>query len=120
MVAIYWSSTILVSLMLAWSAYGYIFHKATIDGVRDLGFPDFFRIQLAVLCLLATAVLLIPQVPLRVKEWAYAGVALFFITSFVAHVAHKDPIIISLINIFFLGILIVSNSYLHKVTQSGI
>lgn len=114
--AAYWTSTLLVSLMLLWSAYGYLFHKATIDGVRELGFPDFFRIQLAVLCIIAVVILLIPQIPLRIKEWAYAGVGLFFITAFIAHVAHKDPFIISAINLVFLGLLIVSNIYLHKAS----
>ena len=68
MKTIYWTSTLLVCIMLLWSAYTYFFHKATIDGVKALGFPDFFRIQLAVLKIIAVAVLLVPQVPLQVKE----------------------------------------------------
>ena len=117
MKTIYWTSTLLVSLMLLWSAYTYFFHKVTIDGVKALGFPDFFRVQLAVLKIIAVAVLLVPQVPIQVKEWAYAGVGLFFITAIVAHLAHKDPIIISLINVVFLGLLIVSNVYLYRLTE---
>ncbi len=117
--AVYWSSTLLVSLMLLWSAYGYLFHKATIDGVRDLGFPDFFRVQLAVLCMIAVVVLLIPQVPVKIKEWAYAGAGLFFITAFIAHVAHKAPFVISAINLIFLGLLVVSNIYLYKISPLG-
>lgn len=117
MKTIYWTSTALVSLMLLWSAYTYFFSKATIEGVRALGFPDFFRVQLAVLKIMAVVVLLIPQVPLQVKEWAYAGVGLFFVTAIVAHVAHKDPIAISLINVFFIVLLVVSNTYLQKLTN---
>lgn len=114
---IYWISTSLIALFLLWSSYSYIFSKATIDGVRELGFPDFFRIQLAILKILAILVLAIPQVPLQVKEWGYAGIGLFFITAIVAHIAHKDSIFISLINIVFIGLLILSHMYFHKILK---
>lgn len=113
MKTIYWTSTILLSLILIWSAYSYIFSKATIDGVRELGFPDFFRVQLAVLKIIAVIVILIPQIPLAFKEWAYAGIGLFFITAIVAHTAHKDPFFITLINLVFIAILVTSYLYLH-------
>lgn len=112
---IYWISTGIVSTMLLWSSYSYLFNKGTIDGIRELGFPNFFRIQLAVLKLIALVILVFPQVPIQIKEWAYAGSGLFFITAIVAHTAHKDSIFISLINVLFIGLLIVSNIYLHKL-----
>jgi len=118
MQTIYWTSTLLVAAMLTWSAYTYVFNQAAIDGVRELGFPDFFRIQLAVLKIIAVLVLVIPQIPIQIKEWAYAGIGLFFLTAIVAHTAHKDPIFINLINVFFIALLIVSNIYLHKMLGS--
>ncbi len=119
MKTIYWVSTLLVSSMLAVSAYTYVFHQATIDGVRELGFPDFFRMQLAILKVLAIAVLLVPHVPIQFKEWAYAGVGLFFLTAIIAHTAHRDPIGLSLISVFFLAVLAVSNIYLHRIVGLG-
>jgi len=114
MKSIYWVSTTILSLFLLWSSYSYVFSKATIEGIRDLGFPDHFRVQLAVLKIIAVLIILIPQVPVQVKEWAYAGVFLFFITAIVAHTAHKDPFLITLINLVLIGILVVSYFYLHK------
>jgi len=61
--AIYWISTSLVSIILSLSSYTYICHKGTIDGIKNLGFPDFFRIELAVLKILAVLVLMIPNIP---------------------------------------------------------
>ncbi|MDW7694805.1 DoxX family protein [Flammeovirgaceae bacterium SG7u.111] len=112
---IYWASTSLLSIMMLWSAFTYIFSQATIEGVRELGFPDFFRIELAVLKIIGVIVLLLPNIPTQMKEWAYAGFGLFLITAFVAHIAHKDSIGISLILIFFFALLIVSNIYMHKL-----
>ncbi len=105
--------------MLVLSSLSYFFHQATIEGVRELGFPDFFRVQLAVLKLIAVLILMIPYCPLQIKEWAYAGVALFYLTAIVAHFVHKDPFFINLINVFFLGVLVVSNLYLNKLTIVG-
>ena len=115
----YWISTILLAVFLLWSAYSYLFSKATIDGVKDLGFPDFFRVQLAILKLVAIVVLLIPSIPIQWKEWAYAGIALFFLTAILAHVAHKDPFFITLINLALIGALIISHFYLHKIKMLG-
>ncbi len=104
----YWISTGLLSAFLIWSAGSYLLHQATIEGIQELGFPDFFRIQLAVMKLSAVIVLLIPQIPVQVKEWAYAGVGLFLITAIVAHFAHKDPFVLHLINLAVFGVLMVS------------
>jgi len=111
---IYWVTTAAVSGFLFLSSLSYIFHQSTIDGVRELGFPDFFRVQLAVLKLFAIAVLLIPSIPIQVKEWAYSGVALFIVTAIVAHIAHKDSVLITLFNVVLFLLLITSNLYLHK------
>ncbi len=60
---VYVVSTGIITLFLALSAYSYVFSSSTIDGVRDLGFPDFFRIQLAILKTLAIVFIVIPKVP---------------------------------------------------------
>lgn len=111
---IYWISTSLIALMLLWSAYTYLFTQSVIVGVKELGFPDFFRIQLAVLKLLAVLVLIVPAFSLQMKEWAYAGVGLFFLTALVAHVAHRDSWGISVFLLILLGLLALSNIFLHK------
>jgi len=115
MKSIYWVSTLLLSVFLIWSSYTYIFNKQTIEGIKELGFPDYFRIQLAVLKIVAVILILIPQIPFRIKEWAYVGIGLFFVTAIVAHFANKDSIIINLINVFLIIILVVSYVYLYKV-----
>jgi len=114
MFSIYWISTSLIALMLVFSAGSYLFSQSTIEGIRALGFPDHFRIMLAVLKFIAAIVLIMPTMPMITKEWAYAGVALFILTAFVAHYAHKDPIWLNLINIVFFIILTLSRIYYPK------
>ncbi|WP_027421289.1 DoxX family protein [Crocinitomix catalasitica] len=117
MKTIYWSSTLIISAFLFLSSYTYLFSKSTIDGIKDLGFPDFFRIELAVLKLIAAIILLLPFTftSLPVKEWTYAGVGLFLVTAVVAHIAHKDSIGIMILLFILMGILIISNIYMNKL-----
>lgn len=104
----YWVSTILLALMLVLSSGSYLLSNSTIEGVRALGFPDYFRIQLAILKIIAAIVLLVPALPIMLKDWAYAGIGLFLLTAFVAHYAHKDPVWINMINVLLFAILIIS------------
>ena len=114
---IYWSSTVIISTFLLLSAYSYLFSTNTIQGIKSLGFPDFFRIELAVLKLIAAMVLIIPMASLQVKEWAYAGVALFLLTALIAHIKHKDSIFIMLILVILMAILVISNIYMNKLMK---
>ncbi len=114
-ITIYWMSNSVISLLTLVSALSYFFHKATIDGVVELGFPNFFRVQLGVLKVAAAVVLVLPYFPDYAKEWAYAGIGLFLVTAMVAHTANKDPIALSLISLAAFIILAISNIYFHRV-----
>ncbi|KYG83040.1 hypothetical protein AWW67_06345 [Roseivirga seohaensis] len=117
MKAIYWSSTVIISAFLFLSSYSYVFSKSTIQGIKALGFPDFFRIELAILKLIAAVVLLLPFAPIQLKEWTYAGVGLFLITALIAHIKHKDSIFIMFLLLMLMGILIISNIYMNKILR---
>ncbi|RYY35651.1 MAG: DoxX family protein [Sphingobacteriaceae bacterium] len=87
----YWITTAIVALIMIWSAYLYVTLPKVAEGFAHLGFPSYFRIELAVAKLLGGLALLIPAVPIRVKEWAYAGLGITFISAFIAHYASGDP-----------------------------
>lgn len=115
MQSIYWITTSLLSLFLLLSAYSYLVHESTIDGVRALGIPDFLRIELAVLKVLALLVLLMPAVPLLFKEWAYVGVSLFLLTALIAHLSNGDSPAISVLLLALGGLLYGSYYSLHQL-----
>lgn len=114
MITIYWVSTIILAGFLLLSSYTYFFSESTINGLRELGFPDFFRIQLGILKIIAVIVLLVKSIPLFVKEWGYAGIGFFLITAMVAHIAHKDSTSILLL-LFFLFIVLIVSRYSYGI-----
>lgn len=104
----YWPSTITIVVFLLWSATTYLFSKSTILGIQALGFPDFFRIQLAILKVIAVFILLVPGFPLTIKIAAYSGVGLFLLTALVAHLVNGDSWIISMTLIVLMCLLYIS------------
>jgi hypothetical protein len=110
---IYWSATIVTTLIMLFSIY-----KIYTPSYEHLGFPDYFRTELVIAKIIGLIVLLLPQVPLRVKEWAYAGFGIVVISASLAHLNSGDPIVNVFEPFIWLIILAVSNIYLHKVNKS--
>jgi hypothetical protein len=82
---IYWITTLLVSAMMGFSAFAYLTHQPMMTrGFADLGYPPYFQNILGVAKVLGVLVLLSPGLK-RLKEWAYAGFVITFISAFVSH-----------------------------------
>lgn len=54
------------------------------QGIMGLGYPEYFVPMLTAFKVLGALALIIPAVPARVKEWAYAGFAIDFICAFIS------------------------------------
>ena len=92
--------------------------QLAIDGIRRLGFPDYFRVELTVFKVLGGIVLILPMVPRRYKEWAYAGFGINFISATVATwaVGGFSPNII--LPLVLLAMLVISYVTYNKLAQS--
>lgn len=60
--------------------------------LKFLGFPDYFRIELVIAKVTGAIFLLISGVPLRVKEWIYAGFGIVMILALIAHICRHDEL----------------------------
>jgi hypothetical protein len=58
--------------------------EMAIQGITSLGYPVYFASMLTVFKVVGSLILVIPQVPRNVKEWAYAGFGIDFIAAFVS------------------------------------
>ncbi len=109
----YWVSTAIFSLMMLFSAYSYFTKPEIKLAFQHLGFPDYFRIELAVAKLTGALVLLAP-LNSRIKEWAYAGFGIVLVSAFIAHVASGDPVFNKVMPLIFLALLVTSYTSYHK------
>lgn len=85
------------------------------EGIRHLGYPEYFGNALVVFKVLGVLALVIPQIPKRVKEWAYAGFAFDFIFASISHGVVDGMNVQTIFPMFVLGILAVSYIYYHKL-----
>lgn len=114
----YWISTGLLSLMMVGSAYMYFTSPDIAASFENLGFPAYFRIELGVAKLLGVVALLAPT-PRFLKEWAYFGFIVSFVSAFIAHTAVGDPVMARMMPLVALTILAVSYVTYHKRRASS-
>lgn len=89
--------------------------EMSIQGITSLGYPVYFVYLLTAFKVLGGLALIIPIVPKRIKEWAYAGFGFDFISAFVS-----SAVVVGLAPILFLStgamiVLIVSYISYHKL-----
>jgi hypothetical protein len=89
-VAGFWISTVIFALQMGFTAYAQLRLPQVSGAFAHYGFPGYFRIELAWAKFVGLAALLIPMVPARVKEWAYAGFAITLVSALIAHFAVGD------------------------------
>jgi hypothetical protein len=85
----FWTVTALFCLQMGFTAYAQLSLPQVAEAFMRLGFPDYFRVELAWAKLLGIVLLLAP-VPARLKEWVYAGFAITLVSALIAHVAVGD------------------------------
>lgn len=111
---IYWVTTGLFGAMMLFSGYSYFANPQMAEGFKHMGFPDFFRVELGVAKIIGALVLLIPQIPTKIKEWAYAGFIITLISAAITHINAGDPTANVVTPLVMLVILLVSNFYMTK------
>jgi len=89
------------------------------EGIRHLGYPEYFGVMLMVFKALGALALIIPQIPNRIKEWAYVGFAIDFISAFVSTWAVDGLKPLTFFPIVFIGILVLSYVYYHRLRFNG-
>src|ERR1051326_8719439 len=86
----YWIATTLFCLEMGFTAwYMLAVLPAGAEAIARLGFPPYFRVELACAKLIGVVVLLAPA-PARLKEWAYAGFAINLASALIAHMSMGD------------------------------
>ena len=90
------------------------------EGIRHLGYPEYFGPLLVAFKVLGALALIIPQVPKRIKEWAYAGFAFDFISAGVSHAAVDGIGGEAFAPLIFLAVLATSYICYHKMNNSPI
>jgi putative copper export protein len=114
----YWSATIIIALFEGVMPALTSQTELAKEGIRHLGYPEYFGNALVVFKVLGVLALVVPQIPKRIKEWAYAGFAFDFIFATISHAAVDGINFQTFFPLIILGILMVSYFYYHRLNPS--
>jgi uncharacterized membrane protein YphA (DoxX/SURF4 family) len=118
---IFWVATIIIALMegvmplATWIAAP----QYMTFGTKALGYPDYFAYTLVVGKILGVIAIVLPKIPAKIKEWAYAGFTFNLLFAFISHaMVDKEPsnMIMPLV---ILAILMTSYLYKDKISNSN-
>ncbi len=88
----FWIFTALFCLEMSFTAYyEFMILPQAAQAFTRLGFPaDYFRVELSWAKVAGVVALLVPIIPARLKEWAYAGFAINLASALIAHLSISD------------------------------
>ena len=87
------------------------------EGITHLGYPLYFGNALVIFKVLGVLALIIPAIPKRIKEWAYAGFAFDFIFAAISHGAVDGINGNTFFPFIVLAVLAVSYISYHKIND---
>ena len=114
---LFWTSTSLIALFEGVMTALTSQTEMAKEGIRHLGYPEYFGNALVIFKILGVLILIIPQMPKRLKEWAYAGFTFDFIFAMISHGAVDGINGETFIPLIAIGILSVSYFYYHKLND---
>jgi len=114
---IYWSTTVIIFLFEGVLPAFTSQTELAKEGIRHLGYPEYFGNALVIFKVLGALALIIPKIPNRIKEWAYAGFAFDFIFASISHWAVDGFGGQTLFPLFLFAILITSYIFHEKLNK---
>ncbi|ALJ04866.1 hypothetical protein APS56_06915 [Pseudalgibacter alginicilyticus] len=94
-------------------------HEYFNAGTKPLGYPDYFAYALIVCKILGATAIMLPKLPVKLKEWAYAGLTFNLIFAAISHIA-VDQVIANIVMPIVVGIVLsVSYVYSQKINHKS-
>ena len=88
-------------------------------GTKPLGYPDYFAYALIICKVLGSTAIMIPKLPAKLREWAYAGLAFELIFATYSHIVVDGNIGFIMLPVIIGIILAVSYIYKNKINSHG-
>ena len=116
--AIYWTTTVIIFLFEGVLPALTSQTELAKQGIQHLGYPQYFGNVFVIFKVIGALVLIIQQIPNRIKEWAYAGFAFDFIFAFISICVVDGFSFMACFPLIILAILIASYVSHEKIIHS--
>ena len=84
------------------------------EGIRHLSYPDYFGVMIVVFRICGVIALIFPQIPARIKEWAYAGFIIEFLSASVSTMVVDGLTFNVIVPLIVMAVLLLSYFSFHK------
>lgn len=113
---------ITAAVMILWFGIGPIFaydDPTSVKVIMHLGYPAYFPVMLTCFKVLGVLAIVIPKIPNRIKEWAYAGFAIDLICASIGFITVDGFIAELLLPITAFIIVIINYSCFNKIQYTN-
>lgn len=93
-------------------------HEYFNAGTKPLGYPDYFAYALIICKILGATVIMLPKLPSKLREWAYAGLTFNLIFAMISHIVVDKNITYILMPLVIGLILAMSYFYSRKINST--
>ena len=111
---IYWISTGLLALFILPGIF-FLNSPMALEGSRHLGMPHWFHMELGIGKFIGGLILIIPMIPMRIKEWAYVAFGIDTLSATIGIVSVDGFMLASFQPLITFAILLVSYICFHKI-----
>jgi hypothetical protein len=115
---IYWVSTGIIALFIIPGIF-FLNTPMALEGTKHLGLPMWFHWELGIAKFVAGVLIILPFTPKLIKEWAYVGLGIDFISATIALIAVDGVSAMAFFPLFILVILVISYIYYHKLNSNN-
>ena len=114
---IYWISTAAIGLFILPGIF-FINSPMAMEGTQHLGIPVWLRLEVGIAGFIAGLIIVLPFFKGWVKEQAYSGLGIVYISALIAHLSVDGVAAMSFAPIVVFAVLLVSYIYYHKIQDS--
>ncbi len=111
---IYWITTGLLGLFILPGIF-FLNSPAATEGMKHLGMPYWFHIELGIAKFIGGIILVLPMIPKRIKEWAYVAFGIDSLSAAIGLLSVDGAKPMSFMPLVFFVILVISYIYFHKL-----
>ncbi|PYF72648.1 DoxX family protein [Pedobacter nutrimenti] len=110
----YWASTVLLALFILPGIF-FINSPMAQEGTKHLQLPHWFSMEVGIGCFIGGLILIVPGLPVRIKEWAYVALGIVYVSALIAHLSVDGLVPMSFMPLVVFAVLLVSYVSYHKI-----
>lgn len=112
----YWLSTAMLALFILPGVF-FMNSAEAQEGTRHLGIPAWLALEIGIGHFIGGLILILPFIGKRLKEWAYVGCGIKYISALIGHLAVDGVVAISFSPLVLFAILLISYLSYHQLIK---